>query len=128
MTRQRSLVLSLVNEARDHPTAHEIFLRAREQMPSISLGTVYRNLGLLADAGEIRRIIIAGQPERFDRTDDLHEHLICARCGRIIDRKFPTLSDYLAREVGVEILSYDLQVHCICFDCARRQQGDNNND
>ena len=64
MTRQRQLILEIIDAARNHPTAQEIFQKARGRMPAIALGTVYRNLGILADGGEIRRIVLPGQPER----------------------------------------------------------------
>ena len=122
MTRQRRLVYDLVCSARDHPTAQDIYARARQVMPAISLGTVYRNLGLLVQEGKIRLLTVPDEPERFDRLD-AHDHLVCAVCGKIIDCEFSGLSELLKKEAGVEVLSHDLQVRCICSDCALRQQG-----
>jgi Fe2+ or Zn2+ uptake regulation protein len=123
MTRQRRLIYDLVCSARDHPTAQDIYARARQVMPAISLGTVYRNLGLLVQEGKIRLLTVPDEPERFDRLD-AHDHLICAVCGKIIDCEFSGLSELLKKEAGVEVLSHDLQVRCICRDCALQQQGD----
>lgn len=120
MTRQRQLILAIIEEARDHPTAQQIFDRARQKMPSIALGTVYRNLGLLADSGEVRRIVVPGQPERYDRVGDPHDHIVCARCGRIVDVRLFDLRPAIEKETGLTVLSYELQVSCICPDCTEK--------
>lgn len=69
MTRQRQLIYNIIQRADDHPTAEMIYARAKAEMPSIAFGTVYRNLKLMVDAGEILHIPVAGEPDRYDKTD-----------------------------------------------------------
>ena len=87
-TRQRKLVLDAVRQSYNHPTADEIYNAVREQDDKISRGTVYRNLNLLADAGEILSIKTPGG-SRFDRTIEPHAHIICTSCSRVIDVPLP---------------------------------------
>lgn len=84
-TRQRQLVLEELRRRKDHPTAEEVHAEVRRHMPSISLGTVYRNLEFLADRGEIRRIVCSGKAMRFDGNVEEHHHLFCLGCGRLED-------------------------------------------
>lgn len=87
-TRQRKLVLDAVRQSYSHPTADEIYNAVREQDDKISRGTVYRNLNLLADAGDILSIKTPGG-SRFDRTIEPHAHIICTSCSRVIDVPLP---------------------------------------
>ena len=79
-TRQRKLVLDAVRQSYNHPTADEIYNAVREQDDKISRGTVYRNLNLLADAGEILSIKTPGG-SRFDRTIEPHAHTSAPRAA-----------------------------------------------
>lgn len=88
-TRQRKLVLDAVRQSYNHPTADEIYNVVRAQDDKISRGTVYRNLNLLADAGEILSIKTPGG-SRFDRTIEPHAHIICTSCSRVIDVRSPS--------------------------------------
>ncbi len=82
-TEQKSLILNIVRESCDHPTAEMVYERARQVISTISLGTVYRNLARLADAGEILRI--PSVIDRFDHTTERHAHFICTECGEVYD-------------------------------------------
>ena len=80
-SKQRELVLQKVEQLCDHPTAEEIFDLAARECPGLSLGTVYRNLNSLVDAGRVRRVSIPGKADRFDHTLGWHSHLYCTgRC------------------------------------------------
>jgi Fe2+ or Zn2+ uptake regulation protein len=98
-------------------TAEEIYLKAKQIQPSLSLGTVYRNLGLMTEAGEIRRIVIPNSPDIYDKFTHPHEHLICQRCREISDISVSNLNEYLKKQTGLEILGYDLNVRYICDKC-----------
>ena len=67
-SKQRELVLQKVEQLCDHPTAEEIYDEAIKECPGLSLGTVYRNLNSLVDAGRVRRVCIPGKADRFDHT------------------------------------------------------------
>ena len=84
-SKQRELILQQVQELQDHPTAEEIYKTALHLCPSLSLGTVYRNLNSLVEAGRVRRVSIPGQPVRFDHTLPWHGHLYCTCSGRVED-------------------------------------------
>lgn len=84
-SRQRELVMQKVEALCDHPTAEEIYGEAIKECPNISLGTVYRNLNSLVEAGRVRRVSIPGQADRFDHTLPWHSHLYCTVCGSVTD-------------------------------------------
>ncbi len=87
MTKQRSVILNELRRSDLHPTADEIYQAVRKKLPRISLGTVYRNLDMLAREGLIHRIHQAGSQMRFDAHAGDHIHIRCAYCGRIHDIK-----------------------------------------
>ena len=84
-SKQRELVMQQVETLRDHPTAEEIYQHALKECPGLSLGTVYRNLNSLVEAGRVRRVSIPGQPDRFAHTLPWHGHLYCTCCGQVED-------------------------------------------
>ena len=88
-TSQRKLVLQLVRECRTHPTADQVFELARGMHPTIGRATVYRNLALLADSGQLRRVTLPGQPERYDDPRILHGHFPGRKGGAIVDLSQP---------------------------------------
>ena len=69
----------------DHPTAETVYLNIRREFPNISLGTVYRNLNLLAEIGEIQKLSPGIGPDRFDGNPAPHYHFICRHCGCVMD-------------------------------------------
>ena len=84
-SKQRELVLQKAEQLCDHPTAEEIFDLAAKECPGLSLGTVYRNLNSLVDAGCVRRVSIAGKADRFVLTLGWLSHLFCYCCGGVVD-------------------------------------------
>ncbi len=117
MTKQQGLICHILEHTCDHLTAEQVFFQAREQMPSIAMGTVYRNLGQLADRGLVRRLTIPGQPDRFDKNAMPHGHLICQTCGRVEDLFLPELEQRLQKDCGTKITRYQLTVEHICPHC-----------
>jgi len=85
VTRQRTIILEELRKVVSHPTADEIYAMVRQRLPRISLGTVYRNLDLLAEQGEILKIESTGNSKRFDGATRLHHHVRCQKCGRMAD-------------------------------------------
>ncbi len=84
-SRQRELIQAFLMTRKDHPTADIIYANVRRQEPHISLGTVYRNLTLLADRGEIKRLCVGDGVDRFDADTSPHYHFVCSECGSVID-------------------------------------------
>ena len=70
---------------KDHPTADALYTSIREQFPNISLGTVYRNLNLLVELGEIRKLSCGDGTDHFDYDTSPHYHYVCRQCGRVMD-------------------------------------------
>ncbi|MFW5894251.1 MAG: Fur family transcriptional regulator [Verrucomicrobiota bacterium] len=84
-SRQRQAVYEAVQASDCHPTADDVFEIVRRRLPRVSLGTVYRNLEVLAEDGEILRLDATGGQRRYDRTTKNHYHVRCERCGRVDD-------------------------------------------
>ncbi len=126
MTKQRQLIIDILRHSHSHPTAMQILEAARETMPSIALGTVYRNLGVLVDDGLVVRLSATGMPDRYDLPDDEHWHVICDKCGFVKDIPVAgRVIDEIERQADEQITSYLLTAHCICKSC---RQADNNSD
>ena len=113
-SRHRELILETLKGVRSHPTAEEIYAMVRVCEPNISLGTVYRNLGLLAERGEILRISSACG-DRFDFPCSPHYHIRCVRCGRVedIDSEFTAEISSLAARLGAE----NMLAEGLCQSC-----------
>lgn len=122
MTRTRRVILESLREREDHPTAEEVFASVREQIPRVSLGTVYRNLKLMADAGLIQRLERAGSQARFDGRSEDHLHLCCRRCGRVDDVPGDLVRrpEYPSTIAGHRVLGYDVQLISLCPRCQDR--------
>lgn len=84
-TKQRRVVEEIVLSSCEHPTAEAVYQKSREELPSISLGTVYRILHELAADGKIREIPVPDAPSRFDKTLGIHAHMYCEKCGCVCD-------------------------------------------
>ena len=86
MTKQRKIVYDvLLDEPRDHPTASEVFLRAKHQMPGISLATVYNCLETLTHAGLVKQVNVAREASRFCPNLRPHAHFFCSHCEQVFD-------------------------------------------
>lgn len=92
-SRQRESIKRNLMERRDHPTADMVFADIRKEYPNVSLGTVYRNLSLFAELGEIRKLPSADGADRFDGNMIPHHHFVCSCCGEIQDLFLPESID-----------------------------------
>jgi Fur family transcriptional regulator, ferric uptake regulator len=90
-TRQRQIILEELQKLTSHPTAAVLYEIVRRRLPKISLGTVYRNLELLARTGLILKLDIGGSEARFDGNVHRHDHVRCVQCGRVDDIHGPPL-------------------------------------
>ena len=120
-TRQRRLVYDAVQQTRDHPTADKIYLKVQGEDPRVSRGTVYRNLNLLAENGDIRHVRLPGV-DRFDWRTDRHYHIICTGCGRVADAPIPydgRADDALAEETGYAITGHMKVFEGLCPACQK---------
>lgn len=83
-THQRSLVMEAVKSLADHPTADEVYDYVRRQDEHVSRGTVYRNLNLLTEQGQVLDVKVPGA-DRFDFRTEPHAHMVCRQCGAVVD-------------------------------------------
>ncbi len=120
-TRQRRLVLKTVRELRDHPSADQIYLEARGDDARISRGTVYRNLNLLVENGEVRHVRIPGL-DRFDWRVEPHYHLLCSGCGGVTDAPiaYNDALDEAFRKRGYAVSGHMTVFEWICPACGEK--------
>ena len=121
MTSQRRVILEELRSVRTHPTADEIYSLVRVRMPHISLGTVYRNLELLSETGEILKLDTFGGVRRYDGFTHPHMHVRCLQCGRVADVEAGETDiprPESARAEGFSISSVRVEFDGIC-DCCR---------
>lgn len=109
VTQQRRTIIAALAQSHDHPTAEEVFARAKDHDDSVSFATVYRTLAALADAKIIQRLTVDDGPARFEMAPETdHDHLVDVDTGAVIELASDELSALrarLAREYGYEILS-----------------------
>ena len=84
-SRQRSIVLEVVKQNYNHPTAEQVYEEAKKVCPGIGIATVYRNLNQLAEMGEINKIYMGDGNDRFDGRLEEHYHMRCRNCGELRD-------------------------------------------
>ena len=116
-TNQRTQVYTIVKESVAHPSAEEVYFQAKTAIPNISLGTVYRNLKLLAQEGLIREIHFGSGPSRYDGMLEAHEHFICTNCNKVVDIT-PTITR--PNLGGKVVTGYRLDYFGTCEACSAR--------
>lgn len=121
MTKYAKKILEIVESSRSHLTAEQIFEQLREAYPSVVLATVYNNLNRLWEEDRIRKISVEGMPDRYDRIVR-HDHLVCRKCGRLLDVDLGDLTEHLEKKAGIPILSYDLKLVFLCEACRKKSQ------
>jgi Fur family transcriptional regulator, ferric uptake regulator len=123
-TRQREVIREELQKLTSHPTAVALYAIVRRRLPKISLGTVYRNLELLARSGVIQKLDFAGGEARFDGNTARHDHVRCVHCGRLDDVEAASL-DFSNVAVndwsGYQILGHRLEFFGICPQCRTGQ-------
>lgn len=119
MTRQRKIIYDIIKENPEHLTAEEIYSLAKYKLPSIAIGTVYRNLSLMVEDGDIMKVELINAPDCYDKNVVPHHHMICEKCGRAEDIEIENLKPLIEKESGMKIISYDLNVHYICPNCSK---------
>jgi Fur family peroxide stress response transcriptional regulator len=121
LTRQRQVVLDVVAQSTEHPTASDVFESAKKVLPSISYATVYNSLRFLKQEGLISEITFGNGASRYDRETARHDHALCTRCGRLVDFDLPEtteLSRAAARRTRFKPESIHLTLLGLCPGCA----------
>ena len=120
---QRELVHQIIQASHDHPTALSVFERARRRMPTISLGTVYRNLQLLVEQGVLLERKIGNKPARYEAGRQRHYHICCIQCGTLEDLAVPyqkALDRRVERMVRYRLQEHRMEFYGVCPRCQAR--------
>ena len=125
-THQRKIILETVQEHRDHPSADQLYLEVRTKDPRISRGTVYRNLNVLSEEGQINHVRVPG-PDRYEGRTEFHYHMLCLRCGAVVDAPFSydqKLDETAADASGYQIVRHRLFFEGLCPACQEAERGE----
>lgn len=116
--------MSFLVSRKDHPTADVIYAHVKREYPSISLGTVYRNLAQLTDSGIIRRLSFGdADTVHFDADTSPHHHFVCSDCGRVMDLQLeglPLLDEAAGRHFDGIIQGHTIYFHGLCRECLQK--------
>ena len=110
-SRQREAIRQCLTGRYDHPTAETVYMSIKDEFPNISLGTVYRNLSLLSDLGEIQKITVSGG------------HFSCRECGCVMDLDMPSqeqLNQIAAEQFDGTIENHSILFSGLCPDCKKK--------
>ena len=118
-TKQKELILNIVNKSTNHPTAFDIYLECRKVIPNISLGTVYRNLNTLIISNKIQKVKSNDNIDRYDKMIN-HSHFLCVKCNKIIDinKSF----DYMEFIDDNKVLNYKVILEGLCKNCLEKEK------
>ena len=119
-THQRRVIFRVLAESEDHPSPETVYERVRQEIPSISQATVYKNIRLLVEIGLLHEVSQLHQTSRLDANLDRHHHLVCTECKRVVDYYDPALDGVAAGQSqphGFQIERYQVEMHGLCPDC-----------
>lgn len=125
-TRQREAVYEVIQQAEKHLTAQEIYDRVRERLPGIAYGTVYNALAYLQEAGLVRTLNVGGGPTLYDRRVERHDHVVCRRCGKVVDylwQDWEAAIERVAQETGFYIEAAHVLFQGLCSECRQATKG-----
>ncbi|MDO4268418.1 MAG: transcriptional repressor [Eubacteriales bacterium] len=123
-SRQRESIKACLMNRHDHPTADAVYASIREEFPNISLGTVYRNLNLLVDLGEARKLTFGDGKDHFDGDTHPHYHFVCRCCGAIQDLPFLPFSDLETKiqpYAPGHVETHSIDFFGVCSGCMKKE-------
>ena len=123
LTRQRKHVYEVLLGRQDHPTAMEVFLRAKPEMESLSLATVYNVLETLAERGMVRKVHLDSGSTRYCANHSKHGHFTCTGCGAVMD--VPLLPGAELEKLhqlprGYTVMTQEVSLRGLCADCRKK--------
>ena len=121
-TPQRQQVYDVLLEKRDHPTAEEVFFRARQRMPDISIATVYNCLDALVKCGLVKQVNVDRGATRFCPNMHEHCHFHCESCGGVYDIDLDKARPQVPMPRGFKATHFELSIRGLCPDCAARKR------
>lgn len=123
-SKQRDMIMNYLQQIHGHVSAEEIFKNMNNDGQKISLATVYRNLNILCEMNEIKKIAHPVDGYQYDKTSRPHYHMHCVKCDSIIDLEVPymeELNQMLEKDSDVKILSHNIMAEGICKDCLKKE-------
>jgi len=121
-SRQREMILNILSSSKSHPTAEEVLEEVRKQDEHVARGTVYRNLNLLVESGDIIKIATPDGIFRYDYIHSPHSHAVCDGCGKVFDFTFKDigLDEFLKEKLGFCAGNSAISVRGICDTCSKK--------
>ncbi|MCI8411149.1 MAG: transcriptional repressor [Clostridia bacterium] len=120
-SKQRELILEVIKNNLIHPTAEEIYNLVIKEEPTISKSTVYRNINILLEQGEIIKITMSIGPDRYDYMYEQHQHAICKRCGKVYDFSYnfnlEVISNIIKEQTEKNFEINNITIDGICEKC-----------
>ena len=127
-SRQRESTKASLMNRKDHPTADAVYASIREEFPNISLGTVYRNLNLLVELGEVQKLTFGDGKDHFDADTSLHYHFVCRDCGQVYDMELDEMADLntsVQAAAPGKIDSHSILFYGRCYSCMEKEETEN---
>jgi len=123
------MILETLSEMKTHPTAQELFARVREIDTHLGQATIYRNLRILKEQGEIIELSFGPGAKRYDRNIARHEHFTCRRCGKIEDiyPNYRSLTGSLS-EKGYQVDEWRIEAFGLCQGCTEKTKPTDRNE
>ena len=125
--KKRTAILSFLRQTKDHPSAEMVYNHLKQEIPDLSLGTVYRNLSMFKAQGEIISVGTVNGVERFDGNVEPHVHFVCNGCEAVIDLPQIHVPEELNRQVmeatGGTVDMCNLSFTGYCKDCKEKSAG-----
>ena len=121
VTSQRLAIFKFILSRKDHPTAELIYQKLRTEYPTISLGTIYKNLHLLKELGLIHELGFNVGSVRYDPDVDLHVNMICSECGKITDYKSENVEklwNAVISDLKIKPSGQRIDLYYECEDCS----------
>lgn len=124
-SRQGDAILTCLQGTKSHPTANWVYQQLKPSLPNLSLGTVYRNLNSLREAGLIQRVGTVDGFDRFDADTSEHCHFICTCCHEVTDLDLPeavlAVRKLAAREISADDYVLELTFTGTCKNCKSKE-------
>ena len=123
-SKQRDVLYEYLQSDDSHPTAQQIYNALKEEFPSLSIGTVYRNLNILEEQGKVRKLQYGSTFDRFDADTEEHYHFICRLCGGVFDLELESqehLEQQAAEIGGHKVEDHAIDFYGICSECMQKK-------
>lgn len=120
-SKKRSAILEALASVTEHPTAEMLYNMLKPDYPELSLGTVYRNLAVLAEEGLVISVAHVGGQERYDARTGPHSHFICRSCKKVLDVNLPDPVGEMYRQLDINLgctaETHSLNFSGLCESC-----------